>query len=218
LAIVAKLYSAGEGTAIFHPIVMGFPLIRAEDPDLDASLLYCRERFYETYVHEFDEFARVKNTPVPSDPMPMKDITEAAFKACLAKMLGDQAPPDWGGESGDYFSPHLHINGVQVSGGFLLKGPAKFRPMRLSHLGKNHDQILSLSHGPADVLFVQHCHDIGKEVRETLRVFATQPCNPRRYCFIDGRDSLRLLQAYGLYEKAIEMSRKEKGKRRSLNC
>jgi len=218
LAIVAELCSASEETVIVRPIVMGFPLVEAADQALNNSLMYCRDDFYRTYLDEFDEFAKMKNTPTPGDPKPMEKIAEAAFKACLAEILGDQSPSDWGGENRDYFSDHLHINGVRMSGEFLLKGPARFTPMRLRHLGKNHDQILRLSHGPADVLFVQHCHDIGPEVRETLRVFATQPCNPRRYCLIDGRDSLRLLRAYGLYEKAVEMSRQEKGKRRSRNC
>ncbi|OFX15941.1 MAG: hypothetical protein A2Z18_00045 [Armatimonadetes bacterium RBG_16_58_9] len=82
--------------------------------------------------------------------------------------------------------------------------------MGLNHLGKNNDQIVRLSHEPADVLFVQHCHDILPAVRETLRAFAVQPSNPRRYCLIDGRDSLRLLCAHGLYETAVELSEEER--------
>ena len=78
--------------------------------------------------------------------------------------------------------------------------------MSLNHLGKNNDQIVRLAHEPADVLFVQHCHDILPSVRETLRAFAVQPNRPRRYCLIDGRDSLRLLNAYGLFERAVELS------------
>ena len=43
-----------------------------------------------------------------------------------------------------------------------------------------------------------------------LRVYAVQPYGPRRYCFIDGRDSLRLLQAYGLYDRAVELTEQQK--------
>lgn len=82
--------------------------------------------------------------------------------------------------------------------------------MTLNHLGKNNDQIVRLAHVPASLLVVQHCHDIGPEVRETLRAFAVQPSNPRRYCFIDGRDSLRLLRAYGLYDKAVALTKEPK--------
>ncbi len=85
--------------------------------------------------------------------------------------------------------------------------------MGLNHLGKNNDQIVRLSHEPAEVLFVQHSHEIMSPVRETLRAFCVQPSNPRRYCLIDGRDSLRLLVAYGLLDKAKELSREERDRR-----
>jgi hypothetical protein len=75
--------------------------------------------------------------------------------------------------------------------------------MKLTHLGKNNDQIFRLSQEPAKVLIVQHSHDITPAVRATLRAFAVQPGNPRRYCFIDGRDTLWLLSAYGLLDYAM---------------
>lgn len=78
--------------------------------------------------------------------------------------------------------------------------------MTLNHLGKKNNQIIRLAHEPAQILIIQHSHDIGPDVRETLRAFAVQPSNPRRYSLIDGRDSLRLLQAYNLYDKAIHLS------------
>jgi hypothetical protein len=40
--------------------------------------------------------------------------------------------------------------------------------MGLNHLGKNNDQIVRLSREPADVLIVQHSHEILPAVRETL--------------------------------------------------
>jgi hypothetical protein len=144
----------------------------------------------------------------------MKAISEAAFKSCLAELLGDSVEKDWGGEQCDYYSAHLHLKGRRVAAAFLLKGPANFRPMGLNHLGKNNDQIVRLSHAPADILVVQHSHDILPPVRETLRAFAVQPSRPRRYCLIDGRDSLRLLDAYGLYERAQKMSKRRNNSRR----
>jgi hypothetical protein len=90
-----------------------------------------------------------------------------------------------------------------MTAAFLLKGPARFEPMRLRHLGKNSDQIVRLSDEPGEVLIVQHCHDITPVVRKTIRAFAVQPSLPRRYCCIDGRDTLRLLHAYDLYEDAL---------------
>ena len=79
--------------------------------------------------------------------------------------------------------------------------------MRLNNLGKNNDQIVRLSKEPASLLIVQHCHDIGQAVRDTLRAFAIQP-GPmrRRYCLIDGKDSYKILKAYGKLDRAIELS------------
>jgi len=203
---IGEIVSRDGEVVVCHPIVMGWPMVQAGDAELDAHLHFYRDRFYQSFIEDFDEFAEVSKVPEPPDPLPMEHVYESAFKACLAKILGDSVPPDWGGERSDFFSAHLHLRGRRVTASFLLKGPARFAPMRLSHLGKNNDQILRLSHEPADVLVVQHCHDILPEERETLHVFAVQPCKPRRYCLIDGRDSLRLLNAYGLYDEAVRLS------------
>jgi len=164
--------------------------------------------FFENFIEDFDEFSKVKKYPLPPHSTQMKNISESAFKTCLAELLGDTIFMDWGGETSDYFTAHLHLNSSRKSATFLLKGPSRFEPMGLNHLGKNNDQIVRLSHEPAQILIVQHCHDILPAVRETLRAFAVQPSNPRRYCLIDGRDSLRLLYAYDLYNKALLLSKK----------
>jgi hypothetical protein len=53
---------------------------------------------------------------------------------------------------------------------------------------------------------VQHCHEIQEPVRASLRAFAVQPGAVRRYCVIDGKDSLRLLIAYDKLDRARELS------------
>jgi hypothetical protein len=209
ISMVAELCSYKDGTAVFEPIIMGFPWLACacEDPGFD--IMWYGSTFFENFVEDFDEFARVKDVPIPENVGPMRRVSEKAFKECLRELLGDSTTTDWGGENSDYYSAHLHLNGVRKTAAFLLKGPAVFSPMNLRHLGKNNDQIVRLSHEPAQVLIVQHCHDILPPVRETLRAFAVQPSNPRRYCLMDGRDSLRLLNAYGLYEKAVALSTDE---------
>ncbi len=206
ISIVAELCSYNESTAVFEPIIMGFPWLAStcEDPGFD--IMWYGSTFFENFVEDFDEFAKVKDIPNPKDVEPMRRVSEKAFKKCLRELLGDSLSPDWGGERSDYYTAHLHLNRVRKTAAFLLKGPAVFRPMNLRHLGKNNDQIVRLSHEPAQVLIIQHCHDILPPVRDTLRAFAVQPSNARRYCLIDGRDSLRLLNAYGLYEKAVALS------------
>jgi hypothetical protein len=209
VSIIAVLDRREGEWLVFRPLVIGFPWLTTEDPKLADAAMWWGYTFFENFVEDFDEFRRVREVPEPATVEPMRQVSERAFKACLAKVLGDSAPKDWGGETSDYFSAHLHLAERRVTGAFLLKGPAKFAPMKLNNLGKNNDQILRLAQEPADVLFVQHCHEITPPVRETLRAFAVQPSRPRRYCLIDGRDSLRLLHAYELYDEAIRLSSSE---------
>ncbi len=200
-----------DGVVVFHPLVMGGPLVFSDDDSLNAGVMWWSTEFFENVVEDFDEFSQVRNLLKPKTFDEMKVISERAFKTALAEIIGGSAPKDWGGETSDFFSSHLNIGGRRVSGAFLLKGPgSRFAPMSLNHLGKGNDQICRLANEPADVLFVQHCHEIQPAVRSTLRAFAVQPSRPRRYCLIDGRDSLWLLRAYGLYDKALEFTRQEK--------
>lgn len=208
-SIVALLHSIDDSKVIFDPLVMGFPWLEAGEAKPNFDIMWFGYDFFENFVEDFDEFSKVNDIPVPPNSEPMKDISELAFKKCLAKMLGDSSNKDWGGEASDYYSAHLHMKGQRLKAAFLLKGPHDFRPMSLNHLGKNNDQIVRLSHEPANILFVQHCHDISPPVRETLRAFAVQPSNPRRFCLIDGRDSLRLLYAYNMYEEALSITKEK---------
>jgi hypothetical protein len=203
LSVVA-IFDRKEGDQLFfRPLVLGFPWLRSENSKWADKSIWWHYNFFENFIEDFDEFSKVRDFPVPTDFEEMRNVSERAFKICLAKILNDQISADWGGEQSDHFTAHLHLDGRRVTGAFLLKGPARFAPMGLNHLGKNNDQIVRLSHEPADVLFVQHSHDVTPPVRATLRAFAVQPGRSRRYCIIDGRDSLRLLTAYGLLAKAI---------------
>ena len=206
ISIVAELYSATEDLVVFDPILMGFPWLRSNDPEWQKKVMWWSYHFFENFLEDFDEFSRVREFDKPKDFTPMKNVSERGFKRALSEILGDPAHKDWGGETSDYFTSNLHLKGHRVTAAFLLKGPARFSPMTLNQLGKNNDQIVRLAQEPADVLIVQHCNEIFPPVRSTLRAFAVQPYRARRYCLIDGRDSLWLLQAYGLYESAVAWS------------
>ena len=209
-SIIAELQKFRGNLIIFDPVIIGQPWLEAGDPEHQGIEWY-GSQYYQQFVKDFDEFARVSSIDEPANPEPMRLISEAAVKTCLAEIPGDRAGKDWGGETSDYYTAHLRICGRRVTAAFLLKGPARFEPMDLAHLGKKNDQIVRLADEPADVLIVQHCHDILPVVRKTLRAFAVQPSRPRRYCCIDGRDTLRLLNAYNLYEKALALSSNKPG-------
>lgn len=199
--VVAQFASKAQSTLIFHPLLIGFPYLNDTETGDLVWRLYTD--FYHLHLENFREFAAVGAQPLPETFEEMRQVSETVFKRCLGRLLAESTPRDWGGESSDFFTSHLHIGDRRVSAAFLLKGPAKFTPMTLSRLGKNSDQIVRLAKEPADVLVVQHCHDILPTVAETLKVFATQPSNPKQYCLIDGRESLRLLKTYGLLDWAI---------------
>lgn len=206
LSVIAKFWKREGNCLFFQPLVIGGPWMSHENEAISDLVMWEAGTHFENFLEDFREFERVSSYTHPVDINEMRHVSERAFKLCLAEILGDKTRKDWGGETSDHFTSELHLQNRRLTGAFLLKGPAKFAPMGLNHLGKNNDQIYRLAQEPADVLFVQHCHEIESAVRATLRAFAVQPGRPRRYCLVDGKDSLRLLKAYGLYEKALELS------------
>ena len=204
LSIIATFVRKEGDCLVFRPLIMGSPWLRSQDSAWADKVMWWNQDFYEHFIEDFDEFAKVRSIPKPESIEAMPQVSERGFKMCLAKILGDRITKDWGGEQSDHFTSNVHLSGRRTTAAFLLKGPAKFAPMSLNHLGKNNDQIYRLSQEPAEVLVVQHCHDIKPPVRATLRAFAVQPGMARRYCLIDGRDSLWLLNAYGLLNEAMQ--------------
>jgi hypothetical protein len=153
----------------------------------------------EVHVNEFESFRHVRTEPRPLrvDLSELRRVPEVEVKAAFGRILGEQSiPKDWGGERSDLFSAHVMIKGARKSAAFIFKGPSKASPMTIKHLGKNGDQILRLFTEPAEVLVIQHCHEVTPPVRELLRVVANQIGRPRQYCIIDGYDTLRVLRAY----------------------
>jgi hypothetical protein len=207
LSVIAQLRERETHSWAFEPLVIGGPwLVMGEDAISEAEAMWWSYSYFEIFPEDIDEFANVKKHAIPDDISPMRRVSEAAFKRCLAEILGDSPSKDWGGETSDHFTAHLRLGGRPTTAAFLLKGPSRFAPMGLNHLGKNNNQIVRLAHEPAEILVVQHCHDITADVRATLRAFAVRPGAARRYCCIDGRESLRLLTAYDKLEQALELS------------
>jgi len=209
LSFIARLDRLEGATVYFAPLIIGEPWLDPPPQGVPFQTMFLHYDFYEHFIEDIDEFTKVEAVPDDIDWSAMKDISEAAFKACLCQILGDQPRKDWGGETSDHFTSHLHLQGRRLTAAFLLKGPGSgFTRMEMIHLGKSGDQIYRLSLEPAEVLVVQHCHEIGSAVRATLRAFAVQPSRDRRCLLMDGRDSFRLLVAYGLLEEALRLSAK----------
>jgi hypothetical protein len=155
---------------------------------------------FQIYIDLIDSFNEVKNLEPLRDRKELNNlrhIPEQSIKEAFADIIGEPTvPKDWGGERSDLFSDRVIFEGERISTAFVFKGPAKFEPMTGAHLGKNGDQIDRLFSEPADLLVLQHCHDITPAVRGTMRAYAQQMGNLRLFCIIDGYDTVRLLRAY----------------------
>jgi hypothetical protein len=164
----------------------------------------------EIFVDAIESFARVREVPLPrskKELVKLRDIPEQQIKSAFAEIINENTVnPDWGGEQSDLFSTYARIDGHRIATAFAFKGPSKFHPMTLADLGKNGDQINRLFAEPADLLILQHCHEITPPVRGVMRAFAQQMGNPRLFCLINGYDTIRLLKAYGKCGFRVEMT------------
>jgi len=153
------------------------------------------EVFVDT-IDSFHEVQRVKARDKKQIDM-LRKISEAQVKQAFAEIINEPTVPnDWGGERSDLFTTALKLGGRRITAAFAFKGPAKFHPMTMADLGKNGDQIDRLFSEPADLLILQHCHEITPPVRGAMRAYAQQMGRPRLFCLIDGYDTARIFTAY----------------------
>jgi hypothetical protein len=207
VSIIGQVRNVEDSEIALSPIIMGAPtLVHPRNQAIGIpmqQLFWYGWEWYETLPEDIDEFRKMKRVTVESVgewSECMRGVPEEQVKAIFAGLLADHLRNDWGGEECDHFTASVHLSGTRLTAAFALKGPAggkKFRPMTPSMLGKHGDQIYRLAQTPARLLVVQHCHEILPSVRDTLRSFAVRPHDPRRYCLINGKDTYRILKAYG---------------------
>lgn len=126
-------------------------------------------------------------------------VSEDVVKHAFAGLLGESyVPKDWGGERSDLYTSRVLARGRQVSSAWLFKGPGYPRAMDVKALGKNGDQIDRLFTEPAELLVLQHCHQIKPSVVGMMDAYAHDARRPRSYMIIDGADTGRILRSLGL--------------------
>jgi len=74
--------------------------------------------------------------------------------------------------------------------------------MTVAALGKPGDQIDRLFSEPADLLILQHCHEIRAAVVNMMETYAFDLRRPRRFMILDGADTARILKGYGMLPSA----------------
>lgn len=201
--VIGEVASHSARRVEVRPYLMGRPTLLSKRLLLGGTTeFWTGLDHYELRVDDISEFSAVRNIETPSkeewSPV-MRNLSEAAVKQAICEILGDEPEKDWGGEEADHFTAHLTVFDRRRTAAFLLKGPAgktKFKPMTPAMLGKQGDQIYRLSKTAAQVLVLQHCHDVRPSVRSQLENAAVRPHRQARYCIIDGRDTYRLLKAY----------------------
>lgn len=156
---------------------------------------------FKVDIGDIEEFSRFTNADIKNADewiSYMCKVSENTIKENFCKILKDVSKKDWAGELNDHFSI-LHYLKDSYNTSFLFKGPSgssKFREMKMKDLGKNSDQIVRLFQTNADLMVLQHCHQIGEDVRQTMIAFAFE--REKKYCIIDGKDTYRLFKAYDL--------------------
>jgi hypothetical protein len=169
-----------------------------EDEELVAYGITSSRRVYPADVDQFAA-ADFRRPARQQNLNALLATPEETVKNALAATIGELfVHKDWGGEKSDLYSSRLQIQGRQVSTAWLLKGPGFPKPMTVRALGKNGDQIVRLFSEPAELLVIQHCHEITTNVVSMMETYAHDLRNPRRYMILDGPDTAKILQMRGI--------------------
>lgn len=202
-----RLFVFGYISDISATTVHAVPYVIGDLVNCGANLPMPYLHTLELHPENIDQFAGINKTWTPTEAAfkQIRTVPEQAVKELLCQLLDEYAVPnDWGGEECDVFTANLSVNGRRTTAAFLLKGPARFHPMKPTDLGKNGDQLYRLFNIPAQIFVVQHCHNIGAAVRKQAEAFALQrsfiaPC---QVVFLDGFTTARLLHAHGKWPAA----------------
>lgn len=196
---VYMLGTITELTAKVVTIRAAFAGIRSYVEDEQQDVLFGMGRKRRVYASQVDQFSLADFTTATSasEREAVLALPEQEVKEALASIIGEPfVPKDWGGERSDLYTSRLFIEGMQSSSAWLLKGPSFSRPMTIAALGKRGDQIDRLYSEPADVLVLQHCHQILAPVVNMMETYAFDVRRPRKFMVIDGEDTARIFKAY----------------------
>jgi hypothetical protein len=160
-------------------------------------------RIYPSEVGQFGGVDFGRSVP-PAELKAVLAVPEERVKNAIADLIGEAyVPKDWGGERSDLYTSRVFARGRQMSSAWLFKGPGYPHPMTVRALGKPGDQIVRLFSEPAELLILQHCHEITPSVVSMMEAYAYDLRNPRKYMIIDGADTSRILKSQGLLPSAV---------------
>jgi hypothetical protein len=159
----------------------------------------------QVYPSEISQFSGIDFAAPISDAelKAVLRVPETEVKHAIAGLIGESyVPKDWGGERSDLYTPRVFARGRQISSAWLFKGPGFPRAMTIAALGKNGDQIDRLFTESAELLVLQHCHEITPAVAGMMDAYAHDVRRLRSFMILDGADTGRILKSRGLLPAA----------------
>ena len=156
------------------------------------------------FPQQIDCFAGMANErrTTAAEISALKEVPEEVVKHAFAEIVGEPfVPKDWGGEKSDLSTSRLSVGGLPTSAAFIFKGPSVPGPMHLSKMGKNGDQLVRAFDEPVELVVVQHCNQITNPVVRVAEALASNLGRPRRYCIIDGADTVAILKSHGKFPR-----------------
>lgn len=154
------------------------------------------------YPEGIDSFSKMAGAPASTEGELERLLAtpEDDVKHAVAAIIGEPyVPKDWGGEKSDLQTAQVRLYGEPISAAFIFKGPSVKGEMHPANMGKRGDQLIRAFDEPADLILVQHCNKIANSVVRMAEALAANLARPRRYCMLDGNDTVRLLKAYGMF-------------------
>jgi len=195
--LIGTITDINEAGIEIRPAFIGVrSFIEGDDPA--SGQMHSELRVYPS---EIGQFSRVDfRYPVtPAELKAVLAVPEERVKNTIADLIGEPyVPKDWGGERSDLYTSRVFARARQMSSAWLFKGPGYPHPMTVRALGKPGDQIVRLFSEPAELLILQHCHEIKPSVVSMMEAYAHDLRNPRKFMIIDGADTSRILKSQGL--------------------
>jgi len=181
-----------DGTSIrVHPYIVGEMFT-----DL-SSFRIPWSQSVRVYPSQIDAFAAIVSVPNPTNDelKALLHIQEENVKHAFAEIIGEPfVPKDWSGEKSDLSTSRLTIDRAPLSAAFIFKGPSVPGEMHPANMGKRGDQLVRAFDEPVDLVVIQHCNKIANSVVRQAEAMAFDPRQPRRYCIVDGDDTVRILK------------------------
>ncbi len=205
-----RLFSVAVIMKVSNNSIEATPLLIGSIGDgimYDGPSWISKESYGRIHISQIDQFSKVidwmdKNRHVMANrgkiDKEMRKLSEEQTKKGFAEILGEPyVGKDWGGERSDLHTGKLSLDGELKSAAFMFKGPAKFKDLKCSDLGKNGDQIDRLFSEPVEICVLQHCNSISTAVQSQMKAYASRVHDLRNFMIIDGSDTFAILKAYG---------------------